>query len=200
MNKNNIRYISVIGPSISAWIKPLAELRIKIFHDWPYLYEGSDEYEQKYLARYSKASHSFIVMAFDQDHLIGASSCISLIEESDSEIVRAFIEKGYDPKKTVYFGESILFPQYRGLGIGSNFMKFREDFAKNICRAETVGFCSVVRDANHPLKPKDYTPLDSFWTAKGFTQQPGMFCKISWQDRNEKHETEKSLQFWIKTL
>lgn len=200
MDKNNIRYLSVIGPSISEWIKPLAELRIRIFHDWPYIYEGSYEYEQKYLSRYSQASHSFIVMAFDKDKLIGASSCIWLPEESDQEITKAFTDNGCNPSKTVYFGESLLLTEYRGLGIGSEFMKARENFAKNKCNADQVGFCSVIRDPSHILKPPDYKPLDAFWSAKGFSKQANMFCKMSWQDRGDNSETEKLLQFWMKTL
>ncbi len=200
MKNKSISYKSITGQQINDWIIPLAELRIHIFKDWPYLYLGSLEYERKYLARYAQAEKSFITMAFDGDKLIGATSCIWLPQESDAEIKKAFTDRKLDLNKIVYFGESILFSEYRGHGIGSQFMQHREDFAQHACQADYAAFCSVVRPLDHPLKPESYQPLDNFWAKRGFEKQQGMFCKMTWPDINESHESEKTLQFWMKKI
>lgn len=198
MKNSSISYKSIAGSQINDWIIPLAELRIQIFKDWPYLYLGSLDYEQKYLSRYARAEKSFITMAFDHDQLIGATSCIWLPQESDPEIKKAFTDRDLDLNKIVYFGESILFSQYRGLGIGSQFMQDRENFAQDVCHADYVAFCSVVRPVDHPLKPDNYQPLDNFWSKRGFKKQDDMFCKMKWPDMNESIDSEKVLQFWMK--
>lgn len=38
--------VESFGKDIAPLIPRLAELRIKVFHDFPYLYEGSLEYEK----------------------------------------------------------------------------------------------------------------------------------------------------------
>lgn len=200
MKNKSISYKSITGQQINNWIIALAELRIQIFKDWPYLYSGSLDYERKYLSRYAQAEKSFITMAFDDDKLIGATSCIWLPQESDAQIKKAFTDRHFDLNQIVYFGESILFSEYRGWGIGSEFMQVRESFAKNICKADYAAFCSVVRPSEHNLKPSDYVPLDSFWSKRGFEKQDGMFCKMKWPDINESDESEKVLQFWMKKI
>jgi GNAT superfamily N-acetyltransferase len=200
MKNNSISYKSITGQQIKDWIIPLAELRIQIFKDWPYLYLGSLDYERNYLSRYAQAEKSFINMAFDGEKLIGATSCIWLPHESDTQIKKAFTDRNFDSNKIVYFGESIVFSEYRGLGIGSQFMQVRENFAKNICKADYTAFCSVVRPKDHPLKPSDYLTLDHFWSKRGFKKQDGMFCKMIWPDINDSGESEKTLQFWMKKI
>ncbi len=200
MKKSTISFQSAKGNEIQKWIPELASLRIQIFKDWPYLYEGNLDYEKKYLSRYSQAEKSFIALALNDNKVIGATSCIWLPEESDKSIQQAFKDKSYIASDVVYFGESILLPIYRGIGIGSEFMQLRENFAKDVCHAKFAAFCSVQRPQNHSLRPKDYISLEAFWSAKKFQKQEDMFCSMSWQDIDQKIETEKQLQFWVKEL
>ena len=46
---------SLVGEEISAVLPDLARLRIVVFRDWPYLYDGTLEYEEKYLAKLAAA-------------------------------------------------------------------------------------------------------------------------------------------------
>lgn len=200
MKNKDISYKSLSGFQISDWILEIAKLRITVFREWPYLYDGNTEYEEKYLARYVNAKKSFIIIAIDNNNVVGASSCIWLPEESDQEIKKPFIDKKYNIKEVVYFGESLLLSQYRGFGIGSHFMKAREEFARDICKAKYASFCSVLRPDDHYLKPKTYVPLYDFWQKRSFTRQEDMFCNFSWQDIDEKEESHKKLQFWIKKI
>ena len=200
MENKQISYKSLIGAEISAWIIPLAELRIKVFRDWPYLYSGTIEHEKIYLNRYEKVEKSFVILALDGANVIGASSCIWLPEESDQEIKKTFKERNFNLNDVVYFGESILLSEYRGLGIGSKFMEAREEFAKRVCHAKFAAFCSVIRPEDHPLKPKNYRSLENFWKRRNFIKQENMFCKMTWNDIDQSFDTEKQLQFWIKSL
>ena len=36
----------VSGDAILSWLDALARLRIQVFRDWPYLYDGTEEYER----------------------------------------------------------------------------------------------------------------------------------------------------------
>ncbi|HLL24828.1 MAG TPA: GNAT family N-acetyltransferase, partial [Kofleriaceae bacterium] len=42
----------VVGDAIGPYLPALAALRIRVFREWPYLYDGSLAYEEAYLASY----------------------------------------------------------------------------------------------------------------------------------------------------
>ncbi|MFZ4714444.1 MAG: GNAT family N-acetyltransferase [Bacteriovoracaceae bacterium] len=178
--------------------KSLAELRIEVFYDFPYLYQGSMEYEQKYLETYLKTPTSRIFLALDGERIVGASSCVPLEHES-KEVIDPLIKAGFSPNDVLYFGESVLKKEYRGHGIGLKFFELRESYAKELSRKHCL-FCAVIRDVNHPLKPRDYIPLTEFWKKRGYKPLNGCIAFFRWLDRDNTIETEKGLQFWSKEL
>lgn len=183
------------GSEIATLIPRLGALRISVFYDFPYLYEGNPEYEQNYLQIYTQNPLSIAFGVFDGEKLIGATTGMPLSAE-DPAIQKPFQDRGLNPDEIFYFGESILLPEYRGIGLGHTFFDVREAHAlKN--GFKTTTFCSVIRPKNHPLKPGDYRPNDVFWTKRGYEKQD-FSCTMSWLDRNETTETEKELIFWKK--
>lgn len=64
------------GPEISARLDDVARLRINVFRAWPYLYEGSFEYEREYLAAYARSKDGLFVLAFDDGEVVAASGRI----------------------------------------------------------------------------------------------------------------------------
>lgn len=190
---------SFAGTIAENHIHELARLRIQVFRDYPYLYDGSIEYELDYLKTYSCSSDSIIVIAFDNDKVIGASTGIPI--EAETENIKApWIARGYNIHKIFYFGESVLDKAYRGRGIGVRFFEHREHWAKSLRRFDRTTFCGVVRPDNHPLRPDNFTPLDNFWRNRGYQKTEDLVCNISWKDINEAHETPKPLHFWYKSL
>lgn len=186
------------GDDLKTALPALAGLRISVFREWPYLYEGSLDYEEKYLARYAGAQGAVIVGAFDGDRLVGAATGKPLIHEV-AAIRRPFEDAGLDPAEVFYFAESVLDPAYRGQGIGHRFFDEREAHARS--RGCTIaGFCAVIRPDGHPLKPVDYSPLDAFWKKRGYRKLEGGIVYFPWQDVDETHETEKPMQIWIREI
>lgn len=193
-----IRVVRFTGEQMRARLDDLARLRIDVFRAWPYLYEGSLEYERGYIARYAQARTGTIVVALDGDAVVGASTALALDEEAD--YVRApFAQAGMDTTQVFYFGESVLLPQYRGHGIGVTFFEEREaaahDFGYPLCF-----FCGVQRPDDHPMKPADYVPLDAFWGKRGYVQRPDLVASFSWRDIGDVAETAKSMVYWMKDL
>jgi hypothetical protein len=68
---------------IPSYIDEIAQLRIEIFRDFPYLYEGDKEYEKEYLTPYVNSNRSACILVFQGKQVIGASTCIPLADESD---------------------------------------------------------------------------------------------------------------------
>ncbi len=108
---------SLTGEEIRTVLPALAKLRIVVFRDWPYLYDGTLEYEEKYLAKLAAASGAVCVIASDGDDIVGASTAAPMIEHAD-EFAGPFEKAGYDLDKIFYCGESVLLKSHRGHGLG----------------------------------------------------------------------------------
>lgn len=188
-----------MGAELLPFIDELAKLRIEIFYDFPYLYEGTMSYEKKYLQTYASCPQAYCALVFDGNKVVGATTGIPLLCETE-EVKRPFIEKGIPLESVFYFGESVLKKEYRGLGLGIRFFKLREAYASSLDGISRTSFCGVIRSDDHPLKPKGYKPLDVFWQCMGYEKQEGMLTTFSWKDIGDESETAKPMQFWMKNL
>lgn len=193
-----LNVIPLTGSAITPYIDALARLRIEVFREYPYLYDGDMEYERRYLQAFREAPDSLLVLVLDGEEVVGASTALPLEHETEN-IRRPLAEAGYNIKKVFYFGESVLRKACRGRGLGSRFFEERERHARQLGRFNTLAFCAVARPKDHPRRPEAYRPLDEFWQRRGFVRT-GIYCYISWQDLDEEEESPKPLRFWVKGL
>lgn len=195
----HVQVIRLIGEEARPYVNELASLRLQVFHEFPYLYDGTLEYEKQYLEFYFKAKHAFILILKADGLIIGATTGIWCVEAEES-FQKSFVKHGMDPKEIFYFGESVLLKQYRGHGYGKLFFSEREKFASSLGFIKHLSFCAVVRDENDKMKPSDYRPLDEFWLTQGFKKEPGLTTQYAWPDIGQTENTEKTMQFWLKKL
>ena len=196
---NTLRYVVKKGAAILSAVDDFAGVRMRVFHEFPYLYEGTLEHEREYLQTYCKAANAFLFAVYDGEKMIGATTCIPLKDEVE-EVWQPFLDAGMDIDKIFYFGESVLLPEYRGMGLGHRFFDEREAHVRSFGTYRYMAFCAVNREANHPLKPDDYRPNDAFWIKRGYSKNPDLVCSMSWLDIGETAKTKKSLTFWMKAL
>lgn len=185
----------VTGEGIVGAIDALAALRIAVFAEWPYLYDGDLAYEAAYLREFAAAPDAVLVLAREGERIVGAATASPLTAQA-AEIRAPFEAKGYDTSRIFYFGESVLLPAYRGQGIGHAFFDHREAQARR-CGALTACFASVVRPEDHPDRPAGYRPLDAFWRARGYAPVPDLVMELAWKDHGKAVETPKALRFWL---
>ena len=177
----------------------LARLRIGVFREFPYLYDGSEDYERGYLATYASEPEAVVIGALAEGRVVGAATALPL--RAEPEAVKAPLRAaGYDPETMFYFGESVLEPAFRGQGIGVGFFREREAAARQSGRYRHAVFCAVIRPADHPRRPAGYVPLDAFWQRRGFAKLPDVTCGFTWKDVDDGRETEKRMAYWLKAL
>lgn len=187
------------GSSIGELLDELAALRMEVFREFPYLYEGTKEYEKHYLETYVASPRSFLFALFQGKQMIGATTCLPLADETE-EIKAPFLQASLDLDTIFYFGESLLLLPYRGLGFGHRFFDEREKHAGSFGVFDTACFCSVVRPENHPATPHDYRPNDVFWLKRGYQKSPSLHTWLEWPDRGATVSTPKRMDFWTKKL
>jgi GNAT superfamily N-acetyltransferase len=185
------------GDEVTTSLPAVAALRIAVFREYPYLYDGTLAYEEEYLAGYAASPQSLVVIARDGETVVGAATAMPLALNEEAAV--PLVAAGYDPESVYYFGESVLLPAYRGRGIGHQFFDHREAAARRF-GFSLAAFCAVVRPDDHPARPAGYAPHDGFWTKRGFTRRPELVAQFSWRDVGEIEETAKPLVFWTKAL
>ena len=195
----SLRVALLTGTALGQVLPDLARLRITVFRDWPYLYEGTLAYEQGYVTKFAASEGAVIVAAFDGDRIVGVATASPMHGHADA-FAEPFRTRGYDVARIFYFGESELLPAYRGQGIGVSFFEHREAHARSLGRFTHATFCAVVRPENHPRRPVDYVPLDTFWVKRGFQKMDGLAGSFEWPDVGETEKTAKFMQFWMKAL
>nr|WP_189454696.1 GNAT family N-acetyltransferase [Lysobacter bugurensis] len=177
----------------------VARLRIAVFRDWPYLYDGDTAYEAAYLAAYARTPDSVLVLALDGEHVVGASTGLPLADE-DAEFRAPFEARGTPVDHVFYCGESVLLSEYRGRGIGHRFFDAREAHARALGGFRWTAFASVDRDARDPRRPAGHHSNEAFWHARGYERQPDMTMRLAWKEVGESRESEKPLTFWLRPL
>lgn len=186
------------GAQIGERLGDLARLRIAVFADYPYLYDGDEDYEARYLSAFAAAPDAAMIAAFDGDAIVGAATA-SPMAAQEPEVRRTFEDRGIDTARLFYFGESVLLGTYRGQGIGHAFFDHREDAARK-GGANAATFASVVRPQSHPARPESYRPLDAFWRKRGYAAVEGFTTELAWKEHGEDSESVKRMQFWMKPL
>jgi GNAT superfamily N-acetyltransferase len=192
------RVEALTGAAITPVIDDLARLRIAVFRDYPYLYDGDPAYESWYLGRFAAAPGALVVAAFAGEALVGAATAAPLAHEHDA-FQEPFRRHGIDPESVFYLAESVLLPDWRGRGIGHAFFDAREAAGRRQGH-RLAAFCAVVRPPDHRLRPEGYRPLDGFWEKRGYRPVPGLTTSFPWKELGEAEATAKPMQFWTKAL
>lgn len=184
------------GQEILAAIDDLARLRMAVFAEWPYIYDGDPEYEADYLREFIEAPDGILVAACDGNRIVGAATASPMWAQKE-EFRKPFESHGIDTSSLFYFGESVLLPEYRGQGIGHAFFDHREGQALK-CGARAATFAAVIRPDDHPARPAGYVPLDRFWRKRGYAPVEGFVTELAWKEHDEAGESPKPMQYWLR--
>jgi GNAT superfamily N-acetyltransferase len=186
------------GAALDAALDDVARLRIAVFRDWPYLYDGDLDYERGYLQVYRDSSAAVLVGAFDGARLVGAATGTPMADHAE-DFAAPFAGTGLALSDIFYCAESILLPAWRGRGAGHRFFDLREAHARALGFSHCA-FCAVMRPDGHPARPRGYRALDPFWRARGYAPLPGVIAHFTWKDVGRPEPDAKPLQFWLRRL
>lgn len=186
------------GEDARLYWQQIAKLRIEMFKEFPYLYEGTYEYEKEYLETYFKSKNSVILLVFDADDLVGFSNAIPLVEEM-KEIQEPFLRMGIDIGAHLYVGEVMIQPPYRGRGLLRKFFEYHDASAvKQNC--SKIVLMTVNRSDDHPCRPKNYNSPDPIWEHFGYHRLPEMDISMVWKQVDTHKDEVNRLALWQKHI
>lgn len=185
------------GAAIRSELPALASLRLQVFRDWPYLYEGTLDYERRYLDTYAQCAESLAVLVWDGDDCVAATTALPM-RAAEAAMREPFEQRGEAVDELLYFGESVVLPSHRGRGLGVAFFEQREAHARALGLVRCA-FCAVERPEEHPLKPAHYAGNEGFWGRRGYTPTE-LRCHFDWQDIGEAAPSRHTLRYWQRRL
>ncbi|MFA8450044.1 MAG: GNAT family N-acetyltransferase [Bacteroidales bacterium] len=178
----------------------LSKLRIKIFKEYPYLYDGDLEYEKEYLNTYANSKNAFVISLSLNNRIIGACTAIPLLEEVD-EFKTPLTKENYKIEELFYIGEIILEKEFRNCGKGKELMQTAITYIKNnYPKYKKIIICTVNRDNNSYPIPNEYKDLKYLWEKFNFKKLERPIAYFSWKEINETEESLKPMNFWITTV
>jgi GNAT superfamily N-acetyltransferase len=186
------------GAAIAAGLDELATLRLDIFREYPYLYEGRREDELAYLGGYAAVPDACVILADDGATIVGAATGMPLVHE-DAQLRDAFADTTVPLDEIYYVGELLFRPAYRNCGLGHKLLARLESQVRSLGRYRTLTCATVERPDDHPLRPPDYIPITRFLARTGFVRLPGVTTQFTWRE-TDGVKRDHPMQFWGKDL
>ena len=185
------------GSAVETCLDDLASLRLNVFREYPYLYDGLREDELKYLRLYMDTADAFVISVNESGIMIGATTGIPLRNEHES-LIEPFKGTSYSVDELVYVGELLFYPKYRNCGLGIRLLEQIEEYGRSL-NYRYLTCATVVRPDHHALCPESYIKIDRFLARTGFIMFPDVTTIFAWKE-TDGISRDHSMQFWIKEL
>lgn len=185
------------GTAIAEVLDEVATLRLEIFREYPYLYQGRRDDELAYLGSYAEVPDSCVMLACDGSIIIGALTGMPLIH--DAQIRDVFAGTRVSIEGAYYVGELLFHPAYRNGGLGQRLLARLERHVRSLGGYRTLVCATVERSDDHPLRPRDYIPITRFLARTGFARLPGVTTRFIWRE-TDGVKRDHPMQFWGKEL
>jgi GNAT superfamily N-acetyltransferase len=189
--------IKVRGEAIQEFIPQIAKLRIEVFAEYPFLYQGDYESEEGYLKKFAASDEAVIVVAHEGNEVIGAATGCPFRDASDN-VKEPFLIHHRNPSDYFYFGDLVILKAYRGRGIGRRFFEELEKHVASLGHYQYSCLFTINKPLDDPKRPKDYRSLSPFFKKAGFKEHPELTCSISYKEEGDDQKTPKEMVFWIK--
>ncbi len=190
--------------NLNQYLDEISYFRIKYFKEFPYLYEGNYDYEKHYLNGFFVDEKSLLLVIKNKDgQLVAVSTSLPLVSKSDitDGAPELFNKKGLNPKEFFYYGEVIIKPEFRGIGLSSKIFEIQEKYAKTN-GYRSIALSTVVRSETDQRKPFNHTPHDKIWTKLGF-KKANITTKYNWptiQGNGQVIDETNIMSYWIKDI
>ncbi len=186
------------GSAVEDSLNDIASLRIEIFREFPYLYDGRCEDELNYLKLYSVTPDSFVIIVKEGEKVAGAATGMPLRHEA-TELVEPFSGTSYPVDEIFYVGELLFYPEHRNRGTGMQVVRMVEEQIRSYSTYRYLTCATVVRTDDHLMRPADYIPIDRFLAHTGFNPLLGITTSFTWLETDGVKRSHP-MDFWIKEL
>lgn len=192
--------VELFVSDIAPYLPFMAQMRVKEYAEYPYLYDGDMQEELQYVQWFSTLKHSAMAIAFYNDEPVGfiAGTALTSFDEHFKGSCDLFSSAGFDPETYYYFSDAIVMPEHRNKLLLNEMAQAVEEHAQIL--GYTAGCFVCESHASHLLKPKEYKELDPLFKRQGYAKTD-MVISYSWLTRQADGTTKvqtHAMNYWIK--
>ncbi len=190
----------LLGLAIQPYLEEAARFRVEVFSEYPYLYEGTVEFELKeILPVYVRSKESAWVIAKEDDRIVGILTGIPLAETAPN-IHSPFLQNNISMEPYYCLADLMVLKEYRGKGIGKSLYHAFEEFVRTKPSYRYITFYEISRPLNDPKRPANYHSLDPFWSKRDYAKHPELNFEIPWSEIGSTKDCIHAIVYWIKKL
>jgi len=202
MQENRYHITIVHGEAITELIPFIAQQRLAIFKEYPYLYQGSLEGEYTYLTWFASLPHSAVAVAYDGENIVAFLTGTSFADFAHhfQGSLELFENAGLDPAIYYYLSEAIVLPEYRNKSVCRYLTHALEQHAR--ARGFSAGCLTCEQHEHHPLKPAGYKELGPLFAKLGYhkTELTVFFTWDTIQSDGSIKAASHPLTYWVKNF
>lgn len=187
------------GSEVIPYLPSLAELRLLFYREYPYLYEGDLNGEEKYLNLYATSENSLLILAKRGEEYIGCVAGLPLFE-SQEENVQLFTQHKIPANRLFCLGEIVLFHATEQSDVAEKLYEQFEGAVIELKQYDTIFVCEIEREAHDPKKPLGAFSSEVIWERRGFCKHPELATSYSWKEVGETEASNHRMVFWSKKL
>ena len=191
----------VTGKAINDCFEAIATLRLMVFSEYPYCYQGSFEDEQKHFGQYTCHEDRSLAVLFEKNQIIGlstripAASALPLLGRAVPELER----RGVNIEQHYYVIESMIKQAFRGKKRGQLLYQEHEVFIR---RRGYQTNCLLTLATESTITSVEKKPFTSLWHWLGF-KKTAIQTSFTWLTRMFDHlvrEQSHVFDFWARDL
>jgi len=193
----NVTFEVLKGSQIKSIEKSFADLRITIFREYPYLYEGDLSTEKHYFDMFG--DNTICITAKDGAAIIGISIGTPL-QEVLKRFLEPLTEAHINVKRMFYLADLLVLKSYRGQRIGHALYELFEKEVQKTGQFSTIIVREISKSPDDPKKPSDYHSLDFFWNKRGFKKIDGISQQDKWKAIGDEDISLHTMIYQVKNL
>lgn len=186
------------GAAIAPYIDDLARLRLTVFREFPYLYDGNLDYEAEYLATYARSGRSLVVLALDGGQVVGASTGLPLVDETPSFSSPSWPRAATRPRSITSANRCCCRPTV-ARAWGALFHRARV-LRPQAGRVRLLRFLRGGAPGRAPAPAGRLQAVARFLAQPRLLHEPSLRTSYSWRDLDEQEQSAKIMSFWLKAL
>jgi GNAT superfamily N-acetyltransferase len=191
----NVTFEVLKGAQIKSIEESFADLRITIFREYPYLYEGDSSTEKQYFAMFGDSA--LCIIAIDGSAIVGIIIGIPL-QDAFKRLLEPLTEAPI--QKMFYLADLLVLKSYRGQRIGHTLYELFEKEVQKTGQFTTIIIREIFKSHDDPKKPSDYHSLDLFWNKRGFKKMEGFSQQDKWKAIGDEDISLHTMIYQVKTL
>ncbi len=192
-----IQFEVLKGAQIKSIEQSFANLRIAIFREYPYLYEGDLATEKQYFDMFG--GNTICIIAKDASTVVGVIIGTPLQEIFD-QFLKPLIEADISVEKMFYLADLLVLKSYRGKRIGHSLYELFEKEVQKTEQFTNILIREIFKSPDDPKKPSAYYSLDPFWDKRGFKKMEGISQQDQWKAIGDEDISLHTMVYRMKKL